>query len=47
MDKKLPKEITTQTQTTTDDIEGLLELIKDKLIKLKNKLRSKRRSNHR
>ena len=38
MDKKLPKEVTTQTQTTTDDIEGLLELIKDKLIKLKNKL---------
>ena len=38
MDKKLPKEVVTQTQTATDDIEGLLELIKDKLIKLKNKL---------
>lgn len=38
MEKKLLKEIETQTQTTTDDIEGLLEMIKDKLIKLKNKL---------
>lgn len=38
MEKKLSKEIITQTQTTTDDIEGLLEMIKDKLIKLKNKL---------
>ena len=38
MDKKLSKEIITQDQTTTDDIEGLLEMIKDKLIKLKNKL---------
>ena len=38
MEKKLSKEVTTQTQTTTDDIEGLLEMIKDKLIKLKNKL---------
>ena len=38
MDKKLSKETITQEQTTTDDIEGLLEMIKDKLIKLKNKL---------
>lgn len=38
MEKKLSKEIETQTQTTTDDIEGLLEMIKDKLIKLKNRL---------
>ena len=38
MDKKLSKEAITQTQTATDDIEGLLEMIKDKLIKLKNKL---------
>ena len=38
MEKKLSKEAITQEQTTTDDIEGLLEMIKDKLIKLKNKL---------
>ena len=38
MDKKLSKEIIPQEQTTTDDIEGLLEMIKDKLIKLKSKL---------
>ena len=38
MEKKLSKETITQTQTATDDIEGLLEMIKDKLIKLKNKL---------
>ena len=38
MDKKLSKETITKDQTTTDDIEGLLEMIKDKLLKLKNKL---------
>ena len=38
MEKKLSKETITQTQTATDDIEGLLEMIKDKLIKLKNRL---------
>lgn len=38
MDKKLSKETITQTQTATDDIEGLLEMIKEKLVKLKNKL---------
>lgn len=38
MDKKLLKETIAQDQATTDDIEGLLEMIKDKLIKLKTKL---------